>query len=168
MSNIISATSKNVFNFFQDISIHPENTTGKNLSSALKIASCFVLIASLYVGVKYVISLIGRASQSDASSSKDVEDISEKSTDEQLEEFFKSSEQTAKNFIIGGQDVWVIFNPKQEEINHHGLSLDRHVLIFLTLSSDSLVSRIVNKAPLNFNSCYVESLHLNPTSFPEW
>lgn len=88
-----SATCKTIFDFFQDVSIGYENSTEKNLSSALKIASCFALIAALYVGVRYVSSLVGRASQSDSSDRKnDIrEDISGEIIGEQKKEETKFS-----------------------------------------------------------------------------
>jgi hypothetical protein len=149
MSNLISAAYKNTFNFFQDVSISYENTTGKNLSSALKIASCFVLIAFLYEGVKYAISsfssLNGRVSQID------------EQLDNELEEFFKSSTKTDKTFVIEGQDVWIIFNPEQErmfvrdefysEAGVHETTVK--VLIFSSLSNKSVTNAILTKLPPN-------------------
>jgi hypothetical protein len=122
MSNLISATYKSTSNFFQNVSISYENTTGKNLSSALKIASCFVLIASLYVGVKYVISLIGRVSQSDSSKPKDepIEDtkgdISGKSSGGQMEEAPRNDVHW-KRFIRLSSDP---SNPKDQQIDDIG------------------------------------------------
>lgn len=105
MSNLISAAYKNTFNFFQDVSISYENSADKNLSSALKIASCFVLIASLYVGIKYAISLIGRVSQSDSSKPKDEQidgtggDIPGKSIGGQMEEVPKASDSSLVAYV---------------------------------------------------------------------
>ena len=154
VSNIISATYKNTFNFFQDVSNHYENSTGKNISSALKIVSCFVLIASLYIGIKYAISsLNGRVSQSDSSNSKDVGDISEKSIDKQLEELFKSSEKTQKLFVINNLKVGVIFNPRREKIEIGLREVSDHVILASLKPVPKAVWEFIeNKAPPNQTS----------------
>ncbi len=154
VSNLISATYKNTFDFFQDVSISYENSTGKNLSSALKIVSCFVLIASLYIGIKYAISsLNGRVSQSDSSNSKDVGDISEESIDEQLEELFKSSEKTQKLFVINNLKVGVIFNPRREKIEIGLREVSEHVILASLKPVPKAVWEFIeNKAPPNQTS----------------
>jgi hypothetical protein len=101
------------------------------------------------VGINYLISsLNGRVSQID------------KQLDKELEEFFKSSTTTDKNFIIEGQDVWIIFNPEQERKlilvrpNPRMLSTDVKVLIFSSLSNQSVQNTILNKLPPNYCITY--------------
>lgn len=119
MSNLISAAYKNTFNFFQAVSISYENGTGENLLRALKIGSYFALIASLYVGVRYVCSLVGRASQSDSSKPKDeqIDDIignkSGKIIGEQKEGVPKFSNSSVVVYVPQSNSS----NPKNERID---------------------------------------------------
>lgn len=132
MTNTVGC--KTIINFFQEVSISYGNSTEKNLSSALKIASCFALIAALYVGFRYVSSLVDRASQDNV--------------DKQLEEFFKSSEKAQKCFFINQLKVWIIYNPRGETIDVGGDKTDHHLIVVSHKQLPDVVLRIIqNKTP---------------------